>query len=591
MTLPMILLLVIIFIAIVLFAVDAFPADVIGIGIMVLLVVTGILSPEEGILGFGSETAIKTLGLLLLTTALIKTGFVQMTTRRIVERVGEDKNRLFWIVSLGTAGMGSFTSNTASTAFFLPVTLSVSKKLKQHPSKMLMSMAFAAILSSSMTAIATSTNLVVSGLLTSYGLEPMGIFELTPIGIPILLVGLLYMFFIGRKMIPERELEDNNKYLQRDTRYYAEVEIPKKSPWVDKEIKQLGLRDEYDISIINIERPGEGEVKPSGKTRLRAGDQLVLDGGCEGIFALNDRKAVRFCSTPDEELPEAIKKKYGMAEVVLLPSSSLVGQTLRGLSYRKRFGIQVLGIQRRGKVLRERLLNERLQVGDQMLIHGDPETIASLESGENFRIISDTIEEPKNTKKAPYALIIFVISVGLAAANILPLAVSTMIGALLIFVTRCITPAEAYKSMNWSALILIGCMLALGKAMDSSGLANYLAGQLVTWIGTGHAYLLLAGFFILAMILTQPMSNQAAAVVVLPIAIETALQLGLNPRTFAMMIAVGAATSYITPLEPACMMVYGPGNYRFMDFVKVGSLLTILIFGISMFLVPVLWPF
>ena len=587
----MILLLVIIFIAIVLFALDAFPADVIGIGIMVLLVVTGILSPEEGILGFGSETAIKTLGLLLLTTALIKTGFVQMTTRRIVERVGEDKNRLFWIVSLGTAGMGSFTSNTASTAFFLPVTLSVSKKLKQHPSKMLMSMAFAAILSSSMTAIATSTNLVVSGLLTSYGLEPMGIFELTPIGIPILLVGLLYMFFIGRKMIPERELEDNNKYLQRDTRYYAEVEIPKKSPWVDKEIKQLGLRDEFDISIINIERPGEGEVKPSGKTRLRAGDQLVLDGGCEGIFALNDRKAVRFCSTPDEELPEAIKKKYGMAEVVLLPSSSLVGQTLRGLSYRKRFGIQVLGIQRRGKVLRERLLNERLQVGDQMLIHGDPETIASLESGENFRIISDTIEEPKNTKKAPYALIIFVISVGLAAANILPLAVSTMIGALLIFVTRCITPAEAYKSMNWSALILIGCMLALGKAMDSSGLANYLAGQLVTWIGTGHAYLLLAGFFILAMILTQPMSNQAAAVVVLPIAIETALQLGLNPRTFAMMIAVGAATSYITPLEPACMMVYGPGNYRFMDFVKVGSLLTLLIFGISMFLVPMLWPF
>lgn len=591
MTLPMILLLVIIFIAIILFALDALPADVIGIGIMVSLVVTGILTPEEGILGFGSETAIKTLGLLLLTTALIKTGFVQMVTRRIVERVGEDKNRLFWIVSLATAGMGSFTSNTASTAFFLPVTLSVSKKLKQHPSKMLMSMAFAAILSSSMTAIATSTNLVVSGLLTSYGLEPMGIFELTPVGIPILAVGLLYMFFIGRKIIPERELENHDKTLPRDTHYYAEVEIPKKSPWVDKEIRQLGLRDEYDISIINIERPGEGEIKPTPKTKLRVGDQLVLNGGREGIFALNDHKVVRFTSTPDEELPESIKKKYSMAEVVLLPSSSLVGQTLRGLSLRKRFGIQVLGIQRRGKVLRERLLNERLQVGDQMLIHGDPETIASLENGDNFRIISDTIEEPKNTKKAPYALIIFVLSVGLAAANVLPLAVSTMIGALLIFVTRCITPAEAYKSMNWSALILIGCMLALGKAMDSSGLANYLAGQLVTWIGTGHAYLLLAGFFILAMILTQPMSNQAAAVVVLPIAIETALQLGLNPRTFAMMIAVGAATSYITPLEPACMMVYGPGNYRFMDFVKVGSLLTILIFGISMLLVPVLWPF
>jgi len=180
MTPAMIILVIIIALAIVLFSLDALPADVIGVGIMISLIIMGILTPEEGIAGFGSDTAIKTLGLLLLTTALIKTGFVQMVTRWIIERVGEDKNRLFWLVSLATAGMGSFTSNTASTAFFLPVTLSISKKLKQHPSKMLMTVAFAAILSSSMTAIATSTNLVVSGLLTSYGYAPMGMFELTP---------------------------------------------------------------------------------------------------------------------------------------------------------------------------------------------------------------------------------------------------------------------------------------------------------------------------------------------------------------------------------------------------------------------------
>ena len=345
------------------------------------------------------------------------------------------------------------------------------------------------------------------------------------------------------------------------------------------------------VNLTHIDGRPLNRTQTLGQQGVVDGDLLVLDGSREGIFALNERKVVRFTGNPEDEISETLKKKHGMAEVVLLPTSRLVGQTLRELKLRKRFGIEVLGIQRRGKTLHERLMKERLQIGDQLLIHGDPQTIASLENDDSFRIISDTIEEPKNTKKAPYALIIFVLSVGLAAANVLPLAVSTMIGALLIFVTRCITPAEAYKSMNWSALILIGCMLALGKAMDTSGLASYLAGQLVNWIGTGHAYALLAGFFLLAMILTQPMSNQAAAVVVLPIAIETALQLGLNPRTFAMMIAVGAATSYITPLEPACMMVYGPGNYRFMDFVKVGSLLTILIFGISMLLVPVLWPF
>ncbi len=590
MTSAMIILLIIIALAIVLFSLDALPADVIGIGIMIALIITGILTPEEGIAGFGSDTAIKTLGLLLLTTALIRTGFVQMVTRWIIEQVGEDKNRLFWLVSLATAGMGSFTSNTASTAFFLPVTLSISKKLKQHPSKMLMTVAFAAILSSSMTAIATSTNLVVSGLLTDYGYAPMGMFELTPIGIIILIIGLVYMFFIGRKLIPERDLGEDNS-LPRNSRYYAEVIVPKKSEWVGKEIRKLGLKSDYDITIISLHRPKEdGDFKPSEKTKLQAGDLLVLDGSREGIFALNERKVVRFTGNPEDEISETLKKKHGMAEVVLLPTSRLVGQTLRELKLRKRFGIEVLGIQRRGKTLHERLMKERLQIGDQLLIHGDPQTIASLENDDSFRIISDTIEAPVDTKKAPLALGIFALTIILASTNVMPLAVATMVGTFLIFLTRCITPAEAYRSMNWSALILISCMLALGKAMEVSGLATYLASQVVNLMGWQNPKLLLGGFFLLSMILTQPMSNQAAAVVVLPIAIQTAQQLGLNPRSFAMMIAIGAATSYITPLEPACMMVYGPGNYRFMDFVKVGSLLTVIVFAIAMLMVPVLWP-
>ena len=589
MTNAMIILLIIIAIAIVLFSLDALPADVIGIGIMIALIITGILTPEEGIAGFGSDTAIKTLGLLLLTTALIRTGFVQMVTRWIIEQVGEDKNRLFWSVSLATAGMGSFTSNTASTAFFLPVTLSISKKLKQHPSKMLMTIAFAAILSSSMTAIATSTNLVVSGLLTDYGYAPMGMFELTPVGIIILFVGLVYMFFIGRKLIPERDLGEDNT-LPRNSRYYAEVIVPKKSEWVGKEIRKLGLKNSFDLAIISMHRPKEGDLKPTEKMKIKAGDSLVLDGSREGIFALNDLKVVRFTGNPEDELSETLKKKHGMAEVVLLPGSRLVGQTLRELKLRKRFGIEVLGIQRRGKTLHERLMKERLQIGDQLLIHGDPQTIASLENDDSFRIISDTIEAPVDTKKAPLALGIFALTIVLASTNIMPLAVATMVGTFLIFLTRCITPAEAYRSMNWSALILISCMLALGKAMEVSGLATYLASQVVDLMGWQNPKLLLGGFFLLSMVLTQPMSNQAAAVVVLPIAIQTAQQLGLNPRSFAMMIAIGAATSYITPLEPACMMVYGPGNYRFMDFVKVGSLLTVIIFGIALLMVPVLWP-
>jgi len=231
------------------------------------------------------------------------------------------------------------------------------------------------------------------------------------VGIIILAVGLVYMFFIGRNLIPERELGEDQT-LPRNTRYYAEVIIPKKSEWVGKEIRKLGLRSDYDISVISMHRPNEEEdFKPSEKTKLQAGDLLVLDGSREGIFALNERKVVRFTGNPEDELSESLKKKHGMAEVVLLPTSPLVGHTLRELKLRKRFGIEVLGIQRRGITLHERLMNERLQIGDQLLIRGDPQTIASLENDDNFRIISDRIEEPVSTKKAPLALGIFALTI------------------------------------------------------------------------------------------------------------------------------------------------------------------------------------
>jgi len=211
-------------------------------------------------------------------------------------------------------------------------------------------------------------------------------------------------FFIGRKLIPERELSEDQT-LPRNSRYYAEVIVPKKSEWVGKEIRKLGLRSDYDITIISLHRPKEEDFKPSEKTKLQAGDLLVLDGSREGIVALNERKVVRFTGNPEDELSESLKKKHGMAEVVLLPTSPLVGHTLRELKLRKRFGIEVLGIQRRGITLHERLMNERLQIGDQLLIRGDPQTIASLESDDSFRIISDRIEEPISTKK-PLALAI-----------------------------------------------------------------------------------------------------------------------------------------------------------------------------------------
>lgn len=279
-----------------------------------------------------------------------------------------------------------------------------------------------------------------------------------------------------------------------------------------------------------------------------------------------------------------------LAEVILLLRSPLVGRTLTDLQFRERYGIQVLAISRHGETLSRKISQTELQLGDILLIQGDYHSIAALEGDKAFRILSDVDKPQFIPRQAWIATGAFLLSLILATTGWVSLPVAFLIGCVIVFLGKCITPEEAYREIEWKAIILIGSMLGVGGALEYTGAAKYLAMEIVTIVGDQSPTLLLAGFFILTMLLTQPMSNQAAAVVVVPIAIQTALQLGLNPRTFAAMIAVAASCSYITPLEPACLMVYGPGRYKFFDFVKVGSLLTILIFLISVVFVPIVWP-
>lgn len=587
MTLPIILLILIIIAALVLFSIEAIPADVVALGVMLALILLGIVPAETAFKGFGSDTAIMILGLLILTASLVRTGVVQILARRILRTVGDNQNRLYWVL-MGTAGiLSAFMSNTATAAFFVPMTIGLARRVKMHPSKLLMPLAFATILSSSITLVSTSTNVVVSGLMTQYGLAPLGMFELTAVGVPILLVGLLYMYFIGRHLIPVRD--GGQVGFQRDILpYCSEFKVSDGSPWEGKTLNEIGLGKEYDLTVLRILKDSGYNVEPRATTILRNGDKVLVEGNRDDLVALKELNLVEFAGefTSSDNLPEDLST----AEVILLPGSPMIGRTLWGLNFRDRYGLQVLGINRKGETIHNRISRTRLQVGDQLLLQGDPDTVNSLSKNNNFRIVSGKLDIMLETEKAPVALIIFGAVLLLVAFNVLTLPVAVLLGALAAFVTRCITPTEAYRQVNWNAWLLIASMLSLGQAMEISGLANLVATAIVDLIGASNPILLLAAFFFLSLLLTQPMSNQAAAVVVIPIAIQTATQLGLNPRTFAVMIAVGASCSFITPLEPACLMVYGPGNYRFFDFVKVGSLLTVLVFAIAIFMVPWLWP-
>lgn len=587
MTLPIILMIVILIAALILFSIETIPADVVALGIMLALILTGILPAEAAFKGFGSDTAIMILGLLILTASLVRTGVVQMFSRWILRAVGDNHKRLYWVIMGASGLLSSFMSNTATAAFLVPMTLGLSKRMKIPASKLLMPLAFAAILSSSVTLVSTSTNVVVSGLMTQYGMEPLGMFELTPVGIPILIVGLLYIYFIGQHLIPIRG-RTSSEFQSEILSYCSEFEVTEESPWEGKTLAEIALGKEYDLTVLRIVKEPGFPVEPRANTILKKGDKLLVEGNRDDLVTLREKDIVEFSGdfSDDTLSPETLS----LAEVILLPGSPLVGRTLWGLNFRDRYGLQVMGINRKGETILHRISRTRLHVGDQLLLQGEPETIRSLGKNNNFRVVSGKLDTMPETEKAPASLAIFGGALLLVSFNVLSLPVAVMVGALAAFITRCITPTEAYRQVNWNIWLLISSMLALGQAMEVSGLASLIAHQIIGWIGFASPIYLLAAFFFLSLILTQPMSNQAAAVVVIPIAIQTAAKLGLNPRTFAVMIAVGASCSFITPLEPACLMVYGPGNYKFFDFFKVGSFLTLIIFAIAILMVPWLWP-
>lgn len=590
MTLPIILLLIILVIALILFTFEWVSPDVTALGVLLALIGLGLIPPEQAFSGFGSDTVILLLGLLIMTAALMRTGVVEVVSRNLLDFTSKHPKRLLPATMLAVGVLSAFINNTAAAAFFLPVILGLSQRAKMSASRLLMPMAFAAILASSVTLVSTSTNVVVSGLMTQAGLQPIGMFELTPVGIPVLAAGLLYMFFIGQRLIPERPTPQTLTDIFELRPYLAELRIAPDSVLAGNTLTQSGLGRNYDLTVLAIIRDGKRQLDPSSRIKLQPEDTLLVEGSSDAILKIKDAAGIDIQADAKFSDADLQEDGLGLAEVVLLPRSPFIGRTPKGVKMRERYQIQVLAINRRTGVIRSKIADTRLQLGDVLLVQGDQHQIAALQSENAFDVLGVMDAQRFNRQQAYTVIGIFIGVFIIGSLKILPLPAAMLLGALLVFVTRCITPDEAYAQVDWKVLILIGCMLGLGVAMQATGTAEFLAGRLTALTGSWNPLWLLTGFFALTVLLTQPMSNQAAAAVVIPVAMQTAIQLGLNPRTFAMMIAIAASTSYLTPLEPACLMVYGPGRYRFMDFLKVGGLLTVVVYLLAIILTPMLWP-
>ncbi len=590
MTLPIILLLCILAIALVLFWTDWISPDVTALGVLLALIVLGLVPLDEAFSGFGSDTVMVILGLLIMTVAFMHTGVVRVVSNRFLQFTSKRPATLLPATMIVVTLLGAFISNTASAAFFLPVILGLSQQMKISASRLLMPMAFASILSSSVALISTSTNVVISGLITQSGLAPIGMFELAPVGIPVMVIGVLYMQFIGQHLIPDRPAKPTLTETFGLRPYLAEMRIAPDSPLAGNTLAQSGFGQKFDLMVLAMIRDGKRKFDPYSNTKIQEGDTLIVKGPSEAILKIKDMAGIDLQADAKFSDDDLEGDGQGLAEVVLLPRSPFLGRTPKNLRMRERYHIQVLAINRRTGFIRSKIADTRLQLGDVLLVQGTPEQIAALQTESAFDVLGVMDAQRFNRQRALTVMVIFAGALLLGTFQIVALPAAMLLGALLVFVTRTISPDDAYRQVDWKILILIGSMLGLGVAMQSTGTAQFLAERLTELVGSWNPLWLLTGFFALTVLLTQPMSNQAAAAVVIPVALQTAVQLGLNPRTFAVMIAVAASTSYLTPLEPACLMVYGPGRYRFMDFLKVGGLLTVIIYVLAIILTPMFWP-
>jgi di/tricarboxylate transporter len=591
MTFQIAIVLSLLFISLVLFSTERIPIEVVSLLLVMALVLTNTLTAGEAFAGFGNDIVITIAGLFILTGGLAKTGVIDLVGRRLHRTAGDSEFRMVALIMFAAAFCAAVMKNTTTTAMFLPVVLGIAARRNLSPSKLLMPLAFGAILGGTCTLIGTSTNLAVSGALPRYGIQPFTMFELTKVGVVIVGIGMLYMLVVGLRLLPRGKPAESLTEQYHVRQYMSEVIVLDDSPLIGKSLAKARIGDELDLTVLGIIRGEEHRIAPNPEEQIQADDLLLVQGRAEDILNVKAEAGIEI--KPDFKLNDTVweSKDTELFEAMVPRGSDFIGRTLKRLNVRKRHGVVVLAIDRHGVDLLSKISRVRLRFGDVLLIQAKREQVERLAADGQILLLEEISEKQARPEKRRWALFAFGVFLFFSLTHRVPLPIAVLFGVMILLASQSLRISEVYEIIDWRLLILIACMISFGVAMEKTHADQYLADLIVR--GTGHygPLAVLAGFFLMTVALTQPMSNQAAALVMLPISVKTATALGLNPRTFAVTVTYAASCSFLTPLEPACVLVYTPGRYRFLDFVKVGSILTIAVFAVVIWLVPKFWPF
>ncbi|MEO0561619.1 MAG: SLC13 family permease [Chloroflexota bacterium] len=624
-------------VALVLFVTEWLRVDVVAFGVLVALMLSGVLTTSEALAGFSNSTVITILALFIVGGAVLQTGLAALIGRRILDVAGTGETRLMIVIMVAVALLSGFMSDTGTVAVLLPAVIGIAATAGISPSKLLMPLSFGALLGGAMTLIGTPPNIYVSDLLAENGMQPFGFFSYTPVGLLLLLAGVVFMLTLGRRLLPsgENKIEppaygDNPEelldlYLSKQL---EGVRVSEGSPLVEQTIAETRFHRDHNLTVVEILRnkpqqelisiggqklvrveDGQDRLMPRGNTRIQTGDVLLLQGDATDIAAVRDAYALERNQLTDDVKQSIVNENFGIAEVILRPRSKLVGRSLSEIRFGSRFKLTVLDIIRPDQSKLD-MRSERLRFGDTLLVQGYWDDILALRERPHDFIVTGDIEgaaRAENRRRAPVAaailgamLLALIFGEDLlvrltgnpALGDIINTASISMTAALAMVLTGCLTMDDAYDAIDWRSIILIAGMIPMSTALQKVGLATAVADGFIAYLGPLGPYAILAGLFLLTSLFTQVISNTATTVILAPIALTIALQYDVRPQPFLMGVAIAASMAFASPVaSPVNTLVMSAGGYSFRDYLKIGLPMILVMLIVTMIFVPILFPF
>ncbi len=597
MTLEIAIVLGIILLAFILFVTEALPIDVVALSLLGFLFLSNFLTPAEALSGFSNPAVITIAVLFILSHALQKSGVLEYLILTLNRLVHQSKVLGLAVYLLSISLASAIVNNTAIVAIFMPVTIRLAHKYHISPSKVLIPLSYAAILGGTLTLVGTSTNLLVNSILISYGdFQPLGMFEFTKYGAISLVVGLIYVLFVAYRFLPSRTITSSLTKSYHMGGYLTEIKIMDNSPLVGQTCLERRINQDYDVMVLDIMRDKQLITTNIRNTVLKAGDVLFVKGAIDNFLRMKEVEKVALLT--DEKLThtELTQADNVLVECILTENSSLLDRSLMEANFRRRFGSFVLAIRREGAIFRRKIAHIVMRAFDTLLIYGPREKINEMAATGDFLVL-DELDAP--LKKPRYwwmSLVVIISAVILAALGIISILKGVLVGAILLLILKIVTPNESYNAIHWQVIVLIAALIPLGIVMQTSGTADWIGSMLIRLVdqfpNDYRPYALLATVYLVTMILTEVSSNAATAIIMTPIAIIASIQLGYDPRPFVFAICFAASSSFITPVGyQTNLMVYGPGGYKFTDYMKVGFPLGITLWILATIMIPILWPF